>query len=1041
MSVQFVGRLVACCLLILTFLVSSAAADPVTDYNVAVEFYRQQRWQLAADACEEFLKKYPSHERAASARLYYAQTLLHLKKYAEARAQFEQFLTSAPEHVDRPLAMYRVGECSSFLGDDTAVETQFGAFLKAYPKHELAEWAMLYLGEAQVRLKRYDFAVKTFEESLKAFPEGRMRDDVEFNLAGAYEALGKREQADALLAKIAERSSSTRAPEAMFQLAAREFDKKNFAAAAQTFTELATLYPQHRLAGNSWLNAGYAAYSQDQFQKASAAFAKAAAEPQLAPLATFWRGLSEKSLKNYPEAVKIFGTVREKYPDFAEADKVTFHQGDAEFRQGHFTEAIDLFASISQKWPKSEFADDGLHAGTEAALQAGELDKAVELHEKFVKEYPQSPLRPIEDLLSARVFIAKGEKAGTPEEAKADYDRAEAVLQQLLKGKPSGRTLAYATFQLARVFERRDQNEQVLATLKPLLEKSDSPEYLESRLLAANAHLRLNQPEAAAEDYQQYLNSAQSPEEKMLGYAGLARAFIAQKEWAKLPPVLKQLQETDPGDVQFSRVTLAAGDAAFDNKNWSEALGFFRMLVALGPDNPFYRPALSGLSHAAYENKEFESSAQSFEQLAQVAGMDAVLSSHASYMQGLAQQQAGNKPAALALFQAAGEKFSQANAKAPLDDEAATVGMNAFRSQQAGARVARDLGQRELSDSLYKAAYQELKSQHATGVAGLDQLLNEWANLAYAAEDYARADELYSLLVKECPESPLASEAQLILGESARFGGQRDQALKIFQKLADQTSADAFVRQRSMVHMLDMAAEAAKWNEALPLSQKLQSTFPGGPHSFYAAYREGEALLKLKEYSKAVTVLEQAKSTLPEDLKQAPVWWPEIWLMLAECHYWQKDYTQLDKTLADLRTKNPQESVLYRLDALQGRSLENRARFEEARAAYRRAIDSPAGHGTETAADCQFRIAESYLKENNLPVALREYYKVYAGYAIPKLSSAALFQAAGCDVSMKHYAEAATTYRKLLAEFPQSEFAEQAKTRLKELEPLIPQQK
>ncbi|HWL10350.1 MAG TPA: tetratricopeptide repeat protein, partial [Planctomicrobium sp.] len=119
--------------------------------------------------------------------------------------------------------------------------------------------------------------------------------------------------------------------------------------------------------------------------------------------------------------------------------------------------------------------------------------------------------------------------------------------------------------------------------------------------------------------------------------------------------------------------------------------------------------------------------------------------------------------------------------------------------------------------------------------------------------------------------------------------------------------------------------------------------------------------------------------------------------------------------------------------------LENRARFDEARAAYRRVIDSEAGRGTETAAESQFRIAESYLKENNLPVALREYYKVYAGYAVPRLASAALFQAASCDVTMKHYQEAMTTYRKLITEFPESEFTGQAKDRIKELEAALPQ--
>jgi cellulose synthase operon protein C len=133
--------------------------------------------------------------------------------------------------------------------------------------------------------------------------------------------------------------------------------------------------------------------------------------------------------------------------------------------------------------------------------------------------------------------------------------------------------------------------------------------------------------------------------------------------------------------------------------------------------------------------------------------------------------------------------------------------------------------------------------------------------------------------------------------------------------------------------------------------------------------------------------------------------------------------------------------VLYRADALLGRSLENQARFEEAREAYLRVIESEHGKQTETAAEAQFRIAESHLKEKNYDLALKEYYKVYAGYDAPRYESAALFQAGRCDASLKNWRGAVQSYRTLLEEFPESEFAEEARSQLKEIEAAFPELK
>ncbi|WP_437230910.1 tetratricopeptide repeat protein [Planctomicrobium sp. SH661] len=1028
-----------CCLWVTCLLgdVSPAQADPVTDYNVAVEFYKQQRWDLAADSCEDFLKKNPNNDRALTMRLYWAQSLLHLRKFQEAREQFRLFVQQAPQHADRPLAMYRIGECSYFLNDFAAAEAELQLFLKTYPNHELTEWGWVYLGESQLRLKKFDEAAQSFQASITRFPQGKLLVDAEFGLAAALEGAGQKDRALEVYERIAARPNSPRAPEAVFNIAARLFDEQKFDQSAARFQQMANTFPEHRLTGAARLNAGYALYYLSKFPEALAEFERAANDPAQRETANYWIGLSQKSMGQFAQAAATFSASLTAAPQQPLAEKLTFQWADAEYREKHYPKAIELFVSVVQKWPTGELADDALHSACEAALQAGELQRALELNQEFQKSYPESGLAQVQELLSGRIFIAQGDAAGVSTDAgKAAFTQAATLLRHVVETSSVASTQNFARFQLARIAERQGRDADAIAELKPIVDSISnevSPEQLDAVLLSANSRLRLKDASGAIADYQRFIQLSRNAEEKFAGYAGLLKALVELQKWDSLETTLTEFRQADPENHRFGSAALAAGDAAFDQRQWAPAAVCFQSVIALGPESPQTLPALSGLGHAEFERKNFTAAAQAFGQLADTA-KDPVLASHAAYMQGLSLQQAGDLKGAMSRYQQAGEKFSQNGKSLPLEPDAAETGKNAYRSNKGAARVARELNEIAVADQLYDAAYKELKTQPADDQVEMDLLINEWADLSYNAKNYDRSDELYRLLIQERPDSPLADDAGLILAESLRFGGKKEEAIEAFRRLADNPKSDEFVQQRSLTHLLDLYAEARKWPEVVEVAGQFESRFPGSPQALYAGYRSGEGQLHLQKYGEAVAMLQRVREALSKNLPAAPPWWPEAWLMLAEAQFWQKDYAKMEETIADLQAKSPNSPLFYRADAIRGRALENQARFPEARAAYVRVVDSEGGRGTETAAEAQFRIAESYLKENNLPVALREYYKVYAGYDAPKYESAALYQAGACDISMKHFPQAAETFRKLIAEFPDSEFVERAQARLKEIE-------
>src|SRR5437870_10894832 len=95
-------------------------------------------------------------------------------------------------------------------------------------------------------------------------------------------------------------------------------------------------------------------------------------------------------------------------------------------------------------------------------------------------------------------------------------------------------------------------------------------------------------------------------------------------------------------------------------------------------------------------------------------------------------------------------------------------------------------------------------------------------------------------------------------------------------------------------------------------------------------------------------------------------------------------------TIDQLRKQFPRYELMSVADYHTGRALQNLARFDEAREAYRRGI---AGRSDENAAQCQFMIGETLFHQKRFQEALREFLKVEILYAFPQWQAGALLEA------------------------------------------------
>jgi cellulose synthase operon protein C len=127
----------------------------------------------------------------------------------------------------------------------------------------------------------------------------------------------------------------------------------------------------------------------------------------------------------------------------------------------------------------------------------------------------------------------------------------------------------------------------------------------------------------------------------------------------------------------------------------------------------------------------------------------------------------------------------------------------------------------------------------------------------------------------------------------------------------------------------------------------------------------------------------------------------------------------------------PDFAEQYEADYVIGRALASRGEFAAAREAYGRVIRSSTGAKTETAAMAQWMIGESYFHQESYAEAVAAYLRVEVLYDWPKWQAGALLQAAKCLEMLGQVNEAIESYERLIRTYPDSEFTEEARRRLR----------
>ncbi|TWU06800.1 tol-pal system protein YbgF [Symmachiella macrocystis] len=1005
-------------------LADAASAEGLESYRLATGYYQRAKWALSVDEFRTFLKDLPDHPKAEKAEVFLGMALVNLKEFKQAREVFRSFIAKHQDSRYLSHAMYRVGECSFLLDDYQSADGELEQFLQKFPNDPLATRATYNRAEAQLALAKPAEAIELYNTVAANKVDKALANQAKFGLAKAYGQLQKMDEAEAIYAELSRDLTGEAAAEARMLLADLYFDQNNHAKAATAYAAVVEEFPDSPLVADAQLKLGKSLFGTGDYRQAADVLSHLADNEKLSADASFWQGASLKSAGQYAKAAEVFAVNYAQLSDAPEAARTLYHWADTEQRLNQTDKSVAHYLELIRRWPEHALSDDALHAAALAALKGNKHSQAEELIARFTQEFPTSGLRYRQRLVQGRINLALA-KTGDPKQTAERFAAAEQEFRTVMQESEIETTQLRARYFLAYTMYELGKYQQALEVIAPLtaqLNKNPTDTaYVDAYVLDALCHLKLKEYGPAGTSVSAYLKMLPEGEfvSQALGIRARAAAHLGDKATAVADHT--QLKSRWPHSVDFARTTEELANIAYDNSDFPWAAELFELLSVMDKDSKYRPIGLSGLGWSQYQQKQYDLSADSFATFV-TDYPEHSLAAESGFKHGASLRELGKIEEAAQVFKNVFQAYAPS-------DKAFVAGLAAARQLRASQRI-------DDADAMYAALTKKYPQRD-----DMDKLLNEWTVMLHAAKHYERSDAICRRIVAEHLDSPLANDARLQLAISDLIAGKLAEARPAFQQLESNPKLTDKIREEALFRLIAINVIEEHWKAAQELSERSLTDFPQGKHQWDARFRAAQAYYELRQFDKARTALDELRkartepaladgeSTEGETVEKLD-WFPSVWLLLAEIHLQEKRYDDVAATVAEFRAASPKSPYLYQADEVLGRSLNNQAKFDEAREAFRRVTESESGQKTETAAKSQFILANTYFHQKDYEQAIAELLKVDILYDFPEYQSASLLSVGMCEEKLNRWDKAAEAYEDLLKRFPESKHAESAKARL-----------
>jgi len=258
-------------------------------FDIAMEFYENDNYQLALDTFEELLIDFPDSAWADDSRYYIAWCYLSMNEYIQAIEEFEKLLINYPDSEYADDAQYYIGwTYETKLGLPIPAILAYYTFLFDFSDSQWADDAQLGIGNCYFATNDYGNAITEYQKVIDNYPFSDLLPLAQYSIAQSYRLAYYRNTA------------------------------------IEKYQELILLYPNSEYCGPSQYYIGYIYYEQNKYQLAIDEFQKTInnypnstwleENRQVAPVAQFYIGWCYEKLELWEEAVAAYQLAINNYP-------------------------------------------------------------------------------------------------------------------------------------------------------------------------------------------------------------------------------------------------------------------------------------------------------------------------------------------------------------------------------------------------------------------------------------------------------------------------------------------------------------------------------------------------------------------------------------------------------------------------------------------------------------------------------------------------------------------------------------------------------
>jgi TolA-binding protein len=1024
-------------------------------YAAAAALHNRELYELAATEWQKFVDSFPKHSRAAHGRHYLGICLYKTGQLDKAIAAFEKLLADHPRfelkeaaylylgvsQFDRAQseqdpqrraallqkaadtfaaqlaefpkgslpaqAMYYRGECYYALGDRAKAAAAYAQLVSAFPNDPLVADALYALGVAQEEQQQWDAAEKTYATFLGRFAQHRLATEVTMRRGETLFARGQYPQAEALFAAAASVKDFRLADHATMRLAACLAARKQYAEAAKTYARVPQQFPQSDSVHLASLEGGKCAYLAGDYAQARALLTQATAAGGATALeAAHWIARSLLKENKPQESLAAAQAALSKAAGSPHQGDLMLDVADALFElPARQRESIAAYAALADGHPQHASAPQARYMAGFAALTVGDYQAALQHAEAFTKQYAQSELLP--DVL----YVAAESRLQLRQ-----FDEAAQLYAQLLARFPNRNEIDAWRVRHALALHAQRKWADVVQALRTQVAALRSAEHrAEAQFLLGTSYNELRQFQPAAASLEAALTADKNFRQADEVLLALAYAYRQQGDIDKARDRLTALVQSYPQSAVLDRAYFRLAELAYDARQYAAAAENYQKVLDRWPQSPIVPHARFGLGWTRFQQGDYAAAESALSALLGQVG-DSGLGPRAQFLRGLARKEL--------------KKFAEAAA-----DLEAFLKAEPQAAERSDARYVLGLcqvGQKKLDDAV--ATFRQVLRDDPQ-YAGADKVLYE---IGWALKELQRADEAqaaFSQLAQAHPNSPLAAESLLNVGEF-------HYTAKDYRKAAEQYyAAEQKARDLARTAALDAAlantlgekaAHMLGWcyhqqddfaNAEKTFAYQLK-TYPQGSLAGDAQFMQAEALFKQAKYVEALAAY--GKVQRPSSPQFAAL----AALHAAQAAWQLQQYQKSLDLLRDFEQQHADSPLLPEVLYERGAALFGLGKLDEALPLLE---EVTAKSKAEVAAKARFLIGEIYFAKKDHREAVRNFFLVAFGYGYPTWQANAHYEAARCFEVLGMKDQAIKSYRDVVQQFPESDKAPLARQRLQAL--------